>query len=153
MSRAFVFTGMAFLMVIPAVILAASLVSMVEHGNRATMVVMQSDKVAYTFTSLNQSFSSTAENLVEVYECDDPSGDAASIEAELKNWARYMEVNYSKLASVNISILEENISVTIDSQVYVRNSGGGGIPVNVTLPYSTEVEFRGTLGPLTLPCP
>ncbi len=149
MSRAFVFTGMAFLMVIPAVILAASLVSMVEHGNRATMVVMQSDKVAYTFTSLNQSFSSTAENLVEVYGCVD----AASIEAELKNWARYMEVNYSKLASVNISILEENISVTIDSQVYVRNSGGGGIPVNVTLPYSTEVEFRGTLGPLTLPCP
>ena len=65
-----------------------------------------------------------------------------------------MEVNYSKLASVNISILEENISVTIASQqVYVRNSGGGGIPVNVTLPYSTEVEFRGTLGPLTLPCP
>ncbi len=146
--RAFVFTGMAFLMVIPAVILAASLVSMVEHGNRATMVVMHSDKVAYTFTSLNESFRDTANNLVEVFGCD-----AASIESELKSWALYMEQNYSAMANVNISILRKNISVSTDSSyVYIKNSGDGGIPVNVTLPYNTRVRFRGTLGPLTLPC-
>lgn len=147
--RAFLFTGMAFLMTIPAVILAASLLQIAGTGDTGTVMTIKSDKVAYTYNSISQSFEDTAESLVEAYD------NHTRVQGELKEWAEYMERNFSGKAGVNISIAEDRINVTTENTscgevVYIGdidNSSTTGLSINVsTVDNSTRVS--SPLGPL-----
>lgn|GEM_PF-2428718 len=154
--RAFVFTGMAFLMAIPALILAASLVNMAKIGDTTTILVMKSDKAAYSFNSIAQSFQDAAENLVNVY-----GKNVTKIQDELVNWAIFIEQNFSKEAGLNVSILEERINVTYDNStgvqyVYVGDVSDPktkGIEINVSLLSDSSFAVKTVLGPLEIIIP
>ncbi len=53
MNRAFVFTGMSFLMIIPAMIIAASFIKMQETGNEGVYVRMGGDKTFSVFENVD----------------------------------------------------------------------------------------------------
>jgi len=154
--RAFVFTGLAFLMAIPVIILAASFVNMAKTGDTTTLLIMRSDKAAYSFNSIAQSFQDAAENLVDVY-----GNNVTKIQEELVNWAIFIEQNYSKEAGINVSILEERINVTYDDStdvqyVYVGDVSDPktkGIEINVSLQSDNSTAVRSVLGPLKIIIP
>ncbi len=53
MNRAFVFTGMSFLMIIPAMIIAASFIKMQETGNEGVYVRIGGDKTFSVFENVD----------------------------------------------------------------------------------------------------
>src|SRR3990170_502184 len=102
MGRAFVFTATAFLLVIPAIILAASFSAMTKVGDAGSITVLKADKVYSIATGVESDWADTAKNLVTVYGYDN-----ATIEDLLRNhWAPDTEGNTFGSFKVNLTIDE-----------------------------------------------
>lgn len=166
-KKGFVFTGMAFLLIVPAVLLVASLTHMIKTGDKATVTAIRSDTVFYVYNSVQKDFEDFSKSLVTVY------GDKNETIRDIlrDSWAPTMEEDSINRFGVNISIDEGKIAV-------LRNQSGGanyiligsteniswGIPINITdlsgnillsLPLPDD-PTKG-LGPLKIgyadPCP
>ena len=61
-KKAFVFTGMAFLLVLPAVILTASYLNMVRTGESSREIMMESDRVFYFKKDFEETIITAAQN-------------------------------------------------------------------------------------------
>lgn len=147
-NGAFVFTTTAFLLVIPAVILAASFIGMTESGDDATITAMRADNVFFAFNSIQSSFEETSKNLVDVYE-----NDSNEIRTELNStWAPFIEQEYVRETGVNVSIPEEDINVTYNAatnSIYIGNINNinEGITISV---FDSGVNKTSEIGPLEL---
>ncbi len=143
--KGFVFTGMVFLMVIPAMILAASFLNMMETGDKATALVTQSDAAfaVYNNVDSNLELASCSYFLIN----DD---DTALILQNLTGyWAPYIEGNYT---AVTVSIAEDEINVTYNiTGDYIKvgniNNIDEGIPITITV---QDITYQRDLGPLKL---
>jgi hypothetical protein len=136
---------MAFLLTIPAIILAASFIHMAESGSDATLLLLKADATYYTYQDIKNSFKKAGCSYFLLY-----GNDTTAIKNNLSGeWASYIEENYT---GFNISIAEEEINVTYDSSGDIIKIGNinditRGIAVNIT-GLSTRIE--GMLGPLEL---
>ncbi len=145
MNRAFVFSTTGFLLIIPAVILAASFLHMVQSGEDATILSAKSDVTLYAYKNMRASFNKAGCSYFLL-----SGSDTSAIIANLTDeWASYIEVNYTGL---NITIAKSQINVTYDSdensiKVGNINDINDGIPINVTYQNTT---IAGELGPLEI---
>lgn len=146
-SKAFVFTGTVFLLVIPAVILAASFVNMLEFGSTATVTSIRSDLVFYAHNDIKSNFEKTGCNLIDIY-----GSNTSAIRQYLNStWSPFIEQNYTGQVGVLIDLPENRINVSNDAQ-YRRIQIGNlntsqGIPLNVT-DLNSEVSLNLSIGPL-----
>lgn len=60
-NRAFVFSGIAFILIIPAIIIAASYMNMLSIGSEATFTHIKSDKLYHFFTTIEKDLTRAAE--------------------------------------------------------------------------------------------
>jgi hypothetical protein len=147
-NGAFVFTTMAFLLVIPAIILAASFIEMTRIGDDATTTAMRADNVFFAFNSIRSSFEETSKNLVDVYE-----NDSNKIRTELNStWAPFIEQEYTEKIGVNTSIPEEDINVTYNNATNSISIGNinninEGITISV---FDSRVNMTSEIGPLKI---
>ncbi|MEE8401228.1 MAG: hypothetical protein V3R86_03655, partial [Candidatus Hydrothermarchaeaceae archaeon] len=91
MNRAFVFSTTAFLLIVPAAILAASFLQIVKTGEDVAILSAKSDVTLYAFKNIRASFSKASCSFFLL------SGSNTSyILANLTgDWASYMEANYT----------------------------------------------------------
>jgi hypothetical protein len=139
-NRGFVFTGTAFLLVLPAIILAASFAHMLELGDTATSTAIKSDEVYFTFLNLEKSFEDTSNNLAAVYR-----NDTLTINSKLLEWASYVETTYAAEVGANISVEENQINASYSNSTNVVSVSN----------FSVSVFFENTnktrqLGPLSI---
>lgn len=145
MNRAFVFSTTAFLLMIPAAILAASFLHMVESGEEATSLSAKSDVTLYTYKNIRASFNKASCSYFLLI-----GSNTSQIDGNLtEDWAPYIEANYTGL---NISIARDKINVTYDSSqnsIRVGNVDNinEGIPINITYQNTT---IEGMIGPLEI---
>lgn len=145
MNRAFVFSTTAFLLIIPAALLAASFLQIVKSGDDATALSVKSDVTLYTYKNIRASFNKAGCSYFLLSE-----NDTSAIIGNLSDeWAAYLEVNYTGL---NISIAKDQIDVIYDSdensiKVGNVNDINDGIPINITY-LNTTIE--GEIGPLEI---
>ncbi len=139
-NNAFVFTGFAFLLAIPAVILAASFINMLETGDITTSTALKSDLVFYASSDIKSSFERTSCNLVYTY-----GSNTTSIGQFLNTtWADLIEKNYTQKVGVNVSLQR---SINVYDNATVRRIEIGSVPVVVT-DLSTNVVHNLTVGPV-----
>ncbi len=149
MSRGFMFSGMGFLLAIPAVIIVGSLLVMMETGDEATGVAVSSDVVYYTANNVKSHFEETAGRLVCTY-----TTNYTGIRNYLvNNWTTYIEGEYSYSRGVNISIDEEYLNASYNSssdsiQIYNGTNTSQGIRMVVNNTWGTVMET--SLGSLNL---
>lgn len=148
-SNAFVFSTLGFLLTIPAVIIAASFLSMMGTGDKTSTIAMGSDTVFYAIDDIKKSFETTSCNLVTVY-----GTNTSDIQRELNTtWAQYIEQDYAKKTGINVSIPEELINVSYNSvttKIEVGNlNTNQSIPVNITY-MGSSISYEGGVGPLAL---
>ncbi len=99
-NHGFIFTGTAFLLVLPALLLVASLVNMLEFGGHGVSRAIHGDVLLYAYDSVSSSFNRSAHDLVSKY-----GDDEDEIQDALNNvWRPAMEGNFSQELGVNISI-------------------------------------------------
>jgi hypothetical protein len=133
-DHGYVFTGMAFLLVVPAIILAASLMNMTRTGDTATAIALRSDVVFYAFRNVQASFERASCSYFLLN-----GNDTAAIKANLTaNWAPYVEENMSLGIGINVSIDESLIDVIYDAtsdsiQIGRLNNMSLEIPMNITM--------------------
>jgi hypothetical protein len=143
MNRAFVFSTTGFLLIIPAVILAASFLHIVKSGEDAAIMSTKSDVTLYTYKNIRASFNKASCSYFLLL-----GSDTSAIISNLTDeWASYIEANYTGL---NITIAKSQIDVTYNSdensiKVGNINDINDGIPVNVTY---QDTTIAGELGPL-----
>lgn len=145
-SRGFVFTGFAFLLVIPALILAASFLGMLKLGSGATYIAVTSDAVFYAYDNIKASFEETANNLVLEY-----GNNAQAIENELAVWRASITGNYSVQLGLNVTIAaigakKEGSVMKIGKD----GSEGSGIPIQINS-LDNKIILSRELGPLQIP--
>ncbi|MFQ6136815.1 MAG: fibronectin type III domain-containing protein [Candidatus Hydrothermarchaeales archaeon] len=144
--KGFVFTGIAFLLVIPAMILAASFLNMMETGDEATALATKSDVVFAVYNNVDSSLELASCSYFLIYE-----DDTATILQNLTDyWAPYIEGNYT--AGITVSIAEDEINVTYNStEDYIKvgniNNIDEGIPVTITF---QNIAYQRDLSPLRL---
>jgi hypothetical protein len=146
-DNAFVFTGTAFLLVIPTVILAASFINMVEYGSKATVASIRSDVVFYAYNDVKSSFEKTGCNLIDVY----GSNTSAIRQYLTATWAPLIKQNYTERVGVIIDLPEDKINVSDDAQYHRIEIGNlntsQSIPLNVT-DLNSEASLNLSMGPL-----
>ncbi|MDI6654536.1 MAG: hypothetical protein QME59_01450 [Candidatus Hydrothermarchaeota archaeon] len=148
MNKGFVFTGTAFLLVLPAIILAASFMNMLELGGHATSAAIHGDVLFYAYDSIQSSLNKSSYDLVAMF-----GDDANEIQDRLRNlWKPSIEGNYSKQLGINIAL----------GDIYVKKEGGlikisgsqtntsAGIWVNITTEDS-EITLTRRMGALWIP--
>ncbi len=143
-NKAFVFTGIVFLLVIPAVILAASLVNMMKTGDATTSLTMHSDATYFVYKNVELSFSRTGCNLVNAY-----GNNVTAIRNEFNNrWIPHIKNEFASKTGVNISVPTNGINASYNSAIQKVKIGSlntsQGISLNVT---SAATAYRGILGP------
>lgn len=148
-NKAFVFTGIAFLMIIPSIILAASFVSMQRTGDTAIATKVYSDRVFYAHANIQTNFESTGKSLVTNYACADDY-----IRGYLNGtWAPYIEQDLAAALGVNITLPEDEINVSYDATDEVMTMGhlipSQGIPINIT-DAEGNVRLDLLLGPINV---
>ncbi len=150
--RAFVFSSMAFLLAVPAVILAASLLEMMSMADTATSTVVWSDKVFYAGKDLDSSLRRSACNFIFLNTEDSGAVNATAVKSNLTSiWVPFVENNYSSGLGVVIDVDENfDVSYTASTRKVTIDWNGGGIPVNVSTPEG-EILYNLTLGPYYLP--
>lgn len=145
MGRAFVFTATAFLLVIPAIILAASFSAMTKVGNAGSVTTLKADKVYYIAMGVELDWEDTATSLVTLHGYDN-----ATIEDRIKyQWAPDLEAATLSRFMVNLSIDESLIRtgrVNASGILYVNFTGA---PYNATT-VGGDVYLTGTLNPLLI---
>lgn len=145
-SRGFVFTGFAFLLAIPALILAASFFNMFKLGAGATSIAATSDAVFYAYDNIKASFEETANNLVLKY-----GNNAPAIESELGLWRASITGNYSTQLGLNVTI--GAIGAKKEGKVMKigkDGSEGSGIPIQINS-LDNKIILARELGPLEIP--
>jgi hypothetical protein len=96
----FIFTGTAFLLVLPALILAASFINMLELGAYGVSKNVHGDVLFYAYDSISSSFNRSSYDLVSKF-----GNDEGEIQNALNNvWKTAMEGNFSQELGVNISL-------------------------------------------------
>lgn len=145
MNRAFVFSTTAFLLIIPAAILAASFLHMVKSGDDATVLTARSDVTFYAYKNIKASFNAASCSYFLLSESDT----SAIIGNLTDEWAPYIEANYT---GINISIAKSQINVTYNAaensiKVGNINDINDGIPINITYQNTT---IEGEIGPLEI---
>jgi hypothetical protein len=144
-SGAFVFTGTALLLVIPAVILAATFTTMAMLGDEGTLNALRLDRIYYTAESIQDDWATVAGQVVTVH-----GDDNATIQGTLRSsWAVNMEDNSFDRFGVNVSIEEgklQAIRVNASGVLYINFTGA---PFNVS-DREGNVLFQGALRPLFL---
>lgn len=139
-NNAFAFTGFAFLLAIPAIILAASFMNMLKIGDITTSTALKSDLVFYTSSDIKSSFERTSCNLVYTYGSNTtPIGQFLNT-----TWADLIEKNYTQKVGVNVSLQR---SISVYDNATVRRIVIGSVPVVVT-DLSTNVVHNLTVGPV-----
>lgn len=145
MGRAFVFTATAFLLVIPAIILAASFSAMTRVGDAGSVTAIKADKVHYIVTGVELDWENTAKDLVTLHGYDN-----ATIEDHMRGqWVPDIEGTTSERFVINLSIDRSQIKtsrVNASGVLYVNFTGA---PYNVTS-VSSDVYFVGSLSPLLI---
>ena len=146
-NRSFVLTGNSFLLVIPALILAASFATMIETGDRATATAIKSDLVFYAYKDIKSSFERTSCALIDAY-----GNDTAKIREGLNTtWANFIEQNYTQEIGVNVSVPEENINVTDNIAKHRIEIGNldtsESIPITV-MDLESNIVYNSTIGPV-----
>ncbi len=151
-NRAFIMSGMTFLLVIPAIILAASLIQMMKTADTTTALNIKSDKVFYSSKDLESSFRRAACNYIYVSSLNSGEVNASEVAENLKNiWIPFVENNYSGYMGLNIDV-NENFDVTYDkgnSTVIINSSSGGGIDVTIAT-VNGDINYTFELGPYYL---
>ncbi len=145
-SRGFVFTGFAFLLVIPALILAASFFGMLKLGSGAASIAVTSDAVFYAYDNIKASFEETSNNLVLKY-----GNNAQAIENELAAWRTSITGNYSAQLGLNVTIAA--IGTKKEGSVMKIGKDGSensGIPVQINS-LDNKIILSRELGPLQIP--
>lgn len=145
MNRAFVFSTTAFLLIVPAAILAASFLQIVKTGEDVAILSAKSDVTLYAFKNIRASFNKASCSFFLL------SGSNTSyiIGNLTEDWAPYMEANYTGL---NVTIAKGQINVTynsVDDSIKVGNINDmrEGIPINLTYRNTT---IEGKIGPLEI---
>ncbi len=146
-DKGFVFTGTVFLLIIPATILAASFINMVEFGSKATVTSIRSDVVFYAYNDIKSNFEETGCNLLDVY----GSNTSAIQQYFTATWAPFIKQNYTEGVGILIGLPEDRINVSDNAQ-YRRIEIGNlntsqSIPLNVT-DLNSEVSLNLSIGPL-----
>lgn len=146
-NRGFVFTGIAFLMIIPSIILAASFVNIRRTGDDTITIKLYSDKVFYTYANIESNLNITGESLVSTYSCE-----TTNISTYLTStWRSFIIQNYGNTSGISITIPEDQINVSYDSATGIIKIGNintsQGIPVNITFA-DTNIRIDKLLGPL-----
>jgi hypothetical protein len=137
----FIFTGTAFLLVLPALLLAASFINMLELGAQGVSNAVHGDVLLYAYDSMSSSFNRSSHDLVSKY-----GNDENEIQDVLNNvWKPAMEGNFSQELGVNISI---GAIYAVDDNGMIKISGSatntsGKIWVNIT---SMDGELSLTRG-------
>ncbi len=149
-NRSFVFTGIAFLMIIPSIIIASSFVLMRKTGDNAVIEKLYTDRVFYAFINVESNLNSTSQHLVNTYGCS-----ASDIKNYLTtDWRSFIITNYSNSSGVTITIPVDQINVSNDTSdtIMIGNQNTSqAIPVNITLP-GIGVWMDTTLGPIEICC-
>lgn len=148
MSKGFIFTGTAFLLVLPAIILAASFANMLEFGGHATSTAIHGDVLFYAYDSIQSSFNKSSYDLVSMFGDDD-----SEIQNKLNDlWKPSMEGNYSGQLGINITL----------GDIYAKKEGGlikisgsqantsAGILVNITT-IDGEIALNRQMSALWIP--
>lgn len=139
--RGFIFTGTAFLLVLPALLLAASFINMLEFGAHGVSKAIHGDVLLYAYDSISSSFNRSSHDLVSKY-----GDDENEIQDALNNvWKPAMEGNFSQELGVNISI---GALYAVDDNSMIKISGSSTntsakIWVNIT---SVDGELSLTRG-------
>lgn len=145
MNRAFVFSATAFLLIIPAAILAGSFLQIVKSGDDATILIAKSDVTFYAYKNIKSSFNTASCS----YFLLSGSDTSAIIGNLTDDWAPYIESNFTGL---NISIAKSQINVTYNAaensiRVGNINDINDGISINITYQNTT---IEGEIGPLEI---
>lgn len=133
MSRAYVFVGMSLLLILPAILLAGSFLSMIHTGDIATSLALRSDVVSYAYKNIQNNFEIAACSYFLL------TNDTAAIRGNLTQvWTPYVEANFSTGLGITVSIDESKINVTYDSatdsiKVGNVNNMDAAIPMNITV--------------------
>lgn len=145
MGRAFVFTATAFLLVIPAIILAASFSAMTRVGDAGSVTAIKADKVHYIATGVEMDWENTAKDLVTLHGYDN-----ATIEDHMRTqWVTDIEGTTMDRFTVNLTIDRFQIKT-------YRVNASGILYVNITsAPYNVtsvggDVYFTGNLNSLLI---
>ncbi len=99
-SAGFIFTGTAFLLVVPALILAASFINMLEYGGTGVSQAIHGDVLFYAYDAVSSSLNRSSHDLVSKY--GDDEGEIQDALNEV--WKPAIEGNFSQELGVNISI-------------------------------------------------
>lgn len=151
MSRkGFVFTGMALLLVIPAMLLAASFSNMVVTGNKATSTTMRSDVLFYAADNVRDSFERTADELIYRSRCGETDVDAVKTNFTTV-WAPYIEGTFAASKGLGIEFDESKINVTLANQRFniFNIDTGEGIPI-VIFDLEENMKYVFSIGPLNI---
>ncbi len=158
-DKAFVFSGLSLLLVLPAVILAASFISMLHTGDIATSTALKSDTVYYPYRTVELNFRKTLCNYIYVHR-DGNTVDASAVQSDvLTKWVPVIEDQYAPSAGVIINVSEGQLNITFDSAsdtIYVgsnpagRPSNDSAIGITIKDLEQRIIYDRG-LGPYALP--
>ena len=145
MNRAFVFSTTAFLLIIPAAILAASFLNVVKTGEETTALSVRSDVTLYTYKNTRAGFNKASCSFFLL----SGSNTSAIIGNLTDEWVSSVEANYT---GVDITVDASKINVTYDSDENSIRVGNiddinDGIPINITYQNTT---IEGKLGPLEI---
>lgn len=118
----FIFTGSAFLLVLPALLIAASFINMLKLGSEGVSMAIHGDVLFYAYDSVTMSFNRSSYDLVSKL-----GDDENEIQSALNNvWKPGIEGNFSQALGVNISI----------GSIYVKDEDGmikiSGSPSNTS---------------------
>jgi hypothetical protein len=146
-DKAFVYSGVALLLAIPAVILVAALAGMMEIGDTTTSLVIRSDSVFYPCEDIKGAFEFSANNYATVYEAD-----VNLIKQRFDDRWRPQVTGYFSDAGLNISISTINVSFD-SSTASVRVHGKGWFDkINITVTDERgDTKCSAESGPLSIP--
>ena len=149
--KAFVFSGMALLLAIPAIILAASLLHMMSMADTSTTLSIASDKVFYAARDLDSSIRRAACNFIYL-NTEDGKVNATAVRDNLTDiWLPFVENNYSRAMGLIIDVYDGfDVYYDPSNRIVIINTSAGGIPVNISTP-DEDIRYSFSLGPYYLP--
>jgi hypothetical protein len=146
-DKAFVYSGVALLLAIPAVILVAALAGMMEIGDTTTSVVIRSDAVFYPCEDIKGALEFSANNYATVYE-DDIN---LIIDRFNDRWLPQV-TGYFSDAGINISISTINVSFDTSTSAVRIYSEDWFKGVNITVTDERgDTKCSAVSGPLSIP--
>jgi len=135
-SKAFVFSGMGLLLVIPAIVLAASLVNMMGYGREATALAVSGDSVFYS-----------CNNLISFLDTGARQGDRENALSFASSYANGTGLNftYTALNQTYYRIILRTPSITCNKTIELRS---GALLANLTLlsaSYNLSTTYLGLM--------